>query len=216
MGRGRHSVLPTAAEVRALAFDIRLRDGRRVLVRPVILEDARLLQEGLTRMSRRSRLFGFHRRLSRLSREQLRHLAAVDQRTHVAWGALSLGETATPCVGIARYTMEREDASTARAVVTVIDGYQRVGLGRSLLEMLRVTARENGVPRLIARILPENVAGRRLFASAGGMETGRTATGLITMEIHNDDTRPAVSATVPRRADTGPQGMDRARPITRD
>jgi acetyltransferase len=191
----------TATEARALAFEIRLRDGRRALVRPVIPDDAHRLQEGLTRMSRQSRLFRFHRRLSRLSREQLHDLAAVDQRAHVAWGALSLDEPGMPGVGVARYVVEQEDTRTARAVVTVIDDYQGVGLGMALLEMLRVTAGENGVARLVGHILPENAAGRRLFARAGGIETGRTAAGLVTMEIRLDASRPVLSSNVLQRAD---------------
>jgi hypothetical protein len=70
------------------------------------------------------------------------------------------------------------------------------------LEMLRVTAAENGVARLVGHILPENAAGRRLFARADGVETGRTATGLITMEIRSDATRPVLSSNVLRRAST--------------
>lgn len=208
MGRPPSPVLPrgplTAAEARALAFEIRLRDGRRVLVRPVIPEDARRLQEGMTRMSWQSRLFRFHRRISRLSREQLHFLADVDQRRHVAWGALSLDETGSPGVGVARYVVEPNDPRTARAVITVIDDYQGQGLGASLLEMLRVTAHENGVTRIVGHILPENVPGRRLFARAGGVETGRTPTGLITMEIRGDESRPVLSSNVLRRADTDP------------
>jgi acetyltransferase len=199
-----------------LAFEIRLRDGRRVLVRPVIPEDARRLQEGLTRMSWQSRLFRFHRRLSRLSREQLHYLAAVDQRTHVAWGALSLDEPGMPGVGVARYVVEQDDARAARATISVVDDYQGVGLGMALLEMLRVTAHENGVTRLIGHILPENKAGRRLVAGAGGMETGRTASGLITTEIRNDGSRPVLSSNMYRRADTAAGGKGRVPPADGD
>jgi RimJ/RimL family protein N-acetyltransferase len=220
MGNGESSVLPpgplTAAEARALAFEIRLRDGRRVLVRPVIPEDARRLQEDLTRMSWQSRLFRFHRRLSRLSREQLHYLAAVDQRTHAAWGALSLDEPGMPGVGVARYVVEQDDARTARAVITVIDDYQRVGLGMALLEMLRVTAHENGVTRLIGHVLPENTAGRRLVAGAGGTETGRTASGLLTTEICNDDSRPVLSSNMYRRAGTAARGEGGVPPVDGD
>jgi GNAT superfamily N-acetyltransferase len=220
MGNGESSVLPpgplTAAEARALAFEIRLRDGRRVLVRPVIPEDARRLQEDLTRMSWQSRLFRFHRRLSRLGREQLHYLAAVDQRTHAAWGALSLDEPGMPGVGVARYVVEQDDARTARAVITVIDDYQRVGLGMALLEMLRVTAHENGVTRLIGHVLPENTAGRRLVAGAGGTETGRTASGLLTTEICNDDSRPVLSSNMYRRAGTAARGEGGVPPVDGD
>ncbi len=186
----RRPVLPrgplTRAQAVALAFELTLRDGHRVLVRPVVPEDARLLQRGMTRMSLRSRLFRFHRRVSRLSRKQLLELAAVDQRTHVAWGAISLDEPSGPGIGVARYVLEPHDPATARALVTVIDDYHGLGLGTALLEMLRVTAHENGVRRLVAHILPENAVARRLFSRAGGIETGRTPHGLVAMEIQLD------------------------------
>jgi acetyltransferase len=188
-----------------LAFELILRDGHRVLVRPVVPEDAQLLQEGMTQMSLRSRLFRFHRRISRLSRKQLRELAAVDQRTHVAWGALSLGEPNSRGIGVARYILEPDDPATARAIITVIDDYQGLGLGTALLEMLRLTAHENGVTRLVGHLLPENVAARRLFGRAGGVETGRTCEARHTIDQLQPSGRP-----LPCQSAASPGNIQRA------
>jgi acetyltransferase len=195
-----------------LAFELILRDGHRVLVRPVVPEDAQLLQEGMTQMSLRSRLFRFHRRISRLSRKQLRELAAVDQRTHVAWGALSLGEPNSRGIGVARYILEPDDPATARAIITVIDDYQGLGLGTALLEMLRLTAHENGVTRLVGHLLPENVAARRLFGRAGGVETGRTPHGLVAMQMEIDAAARTVRSS---RAHLEPVSGNRREPPLR-
>ncbi len=58
----------------------------------------------------------------------------------------------------------------------MVDAYQRVGLGRLLLETLMLSALESGVAELVAHVLPDNVAARRLFeragAHAGGLENG--------------------------------------------
>jgi len=82
--------------------------------------------------------------------------------------------------------------------------------------MLRVTAHENGVTRLIGHVLPENTAGRRLVAGAGGTETGRTASGLLTTEICNDDSRPVLSSNTYRRAGTAARGEGGVPPVDGD
>jgi RimJ/RimL family protein N-acetyltransferase len=155
-------------------FDLKLRDGRRVRIRPVIPGDETLVAAGLARLSPRSRFYRFHRPVDCLSPEELSLLTATDGRNHVAWGAIALDEPGMPGVGIARYVRDLDEPTRAEVAVTVVDDFQGAGLGRALAQTLALTALENGIGRFVIRVLPSNAAGLRLIrrfgASSGWLE----------------------------------------------
>ncbi len=68
---------------------IRLGDGSEALLSPLTGEDSGLVEEGLDHLSVESRYTRFGRGLSHLSHSELEYLTNVDQRNHVAWGAVS-------------------------------------------------------------------------------------------------------------------------------
>lgn len=150
------------------AFEARLRDGRRVRLRPIGPDDRRRLVAGLRRMSPRSRYLRFHRFVTELTEPELRLLTEPDQRDHVAWGAVSLGEPGEPGVAAARYVRDPADPTQAEFALAVVDDYQGVGLGRLLLETLIADALLNGVERLVSPVLSENHGALRLFEALGG------------------------------------------------
>lgn len=163
-------------------FVATLRDGSRVQIRPVREDDGRRLIDGLRRLSPRSRYFRFHRHVEELSDANVRYLTDLDQRRHVAWGAVALDEPGEPGIGVARYVRDRVAPHRAKLAVTVVDEYQRIGLGRLLLDTLILSALEGGVVELIAHVLPENTGAIRLFERAGGQSFGVHA-GVLTLVI---------------------------------
>lgn len=150
------------------AYEARLRDGRPVRVRRIGPDDRPRLVEGLRRMSPRSRYLRFHRFVSELTEPELRLLSEPDQRDHVAWGALAVGEPGEPGVAAARYVRNPDDPTEAEFAVAVVDDYQGAGLGRLLLETLIADALLNGVERLVSPVLPENRGALKLFETLGG------------------------------------------------
>ncbi|HKI94011.1 MAG TPA: hypothetical protein VJ992_01850, partial [Gemmatimonadales bacterium] len=98
-------------------FVATLRDGSRVQIRPVREDDSSRLAEGLRRLSPRSRYFRFHRHVDELSDANVRYLTDLDQRRHVAWGAVTLDESGEPGIGVARYVRDR--AAPHRAELAV-------------------------------------------------------------------------------------------------
>ena len=156
-----------------------LSDGRTVLLRPLRAGDGPTLQSGIHRLSPDSRYHRFMSAMPALSDTQARYFADVDGVDHVAFGA---SDPATPSddgnpeglgVATARYIRTRRDASTADLAITVVDDYQRLGLGGILLDRLIEHARSNRVRVLSATMLTENVAVRRLLESRG-FELSRT------------------------------------------
>ena len=129
---------------------IPLRDGSVAQLRPLAPEDRALVVEGLSRMSEQSRFARFGSGISNLSDAELRYLTEVDQVSHVAWGAIIDGEPA----GVGRYILG-EDA-VAEIAITVVDQFQRRGLGRALFEALVASARAAGLEEFRFSIEPWN------------------------------------------------------------
>ena len=166
----------------ALAFGTRLPDGSRVLVRPITPADKAKIAAALDEMSPQSRVFRFGAMRDRLSPEELAHLTELDFRTHVAWGALAIDLPGEPGIAVARFIRRPEDPGTAECAITVIDAWQRRGLGKVLLQTLLVSAAEQGVERLVRRVQPEDEAAVQLVRSMGG-RVSPTDDGALLLEV---------------------------------
>jgi GNAT superfamily N-acetyltransferase len=143
---------------------ITLRDGTIAELRPIGPADQGLIIEGLSQMSSQSRFARFGSGISNLSAAELRYLTDVNQVSHVAWGAIIDGEPA----GVGRYIVD--GAGVAEVAVTVVDRFQRKGLGRALFDALASTARAAGIETFHFSIEPWN---RSVLKMLPGVEIGR-------------------------------------------
>ena len=146
---------------------IRLEDGSEALLSPLTAEDSDLVEEGLDHLSVESRYTRFGRGLSHLSQSELEYLTNVDQRNHVAWGAVVDGEVA----GVGRY-IRISEIGCAEIAVTVIDEFQQRGLGTLLFEALAAIARADGVEAFCFVVVPDNRPVRRLLERLDVQLTG--------------------------------------------
>jgi len=144
------------AWVSARSSSVALRDGGKVLVRPVLPEDKDDLRRGFDALSEQSRYRRFMGALSRLTDAHLRYLTEIDYDDHFALVAIALDEPDAPGIGVARYVRDPGDRTAAEAAVAVIDRYHGQGLGTILLEMLGAIAIEHGVTRFTGTFLSEN------------------------------------------------------------
>src|SRR5262249_1697074 len=111
---------PRPGSLRTAAPDhVLLRDGSRVLVRPIRSTDRSLVADGFARLSARSRRMRFLTAKDYLSPSELTYLTDVDHVNHVALGALSLADGRG--VGVARYVRNVEATDAAEIAVTVVD-----------------------------------------------------------------------------------------------
>ena len=148
-----------------------VRDGSEVLIRPVRGTDAPLLADGFARLSARSRWMRFLGAKKALSAAELRYLTEVDHHDREALGALDL--VTGRGVGIARYVRDAADPRAAEIAVTVVDDWQRLGLGTVLLTQLADRARAAGIVRFTALVSTENDAGIRLLRRLNAEFVGR-------------------------------------------
>jgi RimJ/RimL family protein N-acetyltransferase len=142
---------------------VRLDNGTDVLVRPIRPADKALLTDGMEHLSRDSVYQRFLAPKGPLSETELRYLTEVDFTDHVAYVAVR-PEAPGVLVGVARWVRLRADPEVAEIAFVVSDELQRSGLGTVLAETLATAARERGVRRFVATMLPDNLAAHRLFA----------------------------------------------------
>lgn len=145
-------------------MEIGLNDGTRVVVRRIRPDDKPHLSTALGRLSDESARLRFLTPKPRFTGSELRYLTEVDFRDHYA-------VVATPAdrpdllLGVARWIRDAKHPVEAEAAVVVADHLQGQGLGRALGGVIADAARERGIRRFTATMLPENVAVQRLFAS---------------------------------------------------
>lgn len=135
---------------------IRLKDGSFVLVRPVQTTDVPLMIDGFARLSPDGRRMRFLIGKNTLSTGELRYFTDMDHRDHEALGALDAGTGRG--VGVARYIRDPDDIYCAEVAITVVDEWQRRGLGSELMARLVQCARNVGIGRFTALVAADNVA----------------------------------------------------------
>jgi RimJ/RimL family protein N-acetyltransferase len=176
-----------------------LRDGSQVLTRPVRGSDAPLLADGFARLSARSRWMRFLGAKKALSPAELRSLTELDHYDREALGALD--QASGRGVGIARYVRHAADPQAAEIAVTVVDDWQRLGLGTVLLTQLADRARAAGIHRFTALVSTENDAGIRLLRRLNAEFVRREADAVVyEIALRPVDARgPAGTHRRPRR-----------------
>lgn len=161
-----------------------LRDGTPVALRPVGPDDKPLLEEGMARLSSNSRRLRFMAPVDRLSRAQLAYLTEIDHAAHIAWGALIDGRP----VAVGRIVRLEGDPAVAELAVTVVDDWQRRGLGRLLVRLMAELGRSVGVRRFTFDALPENHGITCLLAGFGAEQN--LVDGVITGTVELDRIPP--------------------------
>lgn len=157
-----------------MIYESTLGDGTTLVIRPIRSEDKSLLLDGFNRLSERSRFFRFFTKLPTLSNDQLHYLTEVDQESHSAWVAGAIEDDRETGVGVVRWIRLRHEPATAEVAITVVDDYQRRGIGRALLYVAAHDALLKGVRTFLAVVLAEN---RATIAMLGSMGSSSSAYG---------------------------------------
>lgn len=153
----------------ALIDRITLRDGREVIVRPVLAFDAAAEQDFVRALSPTSRMKRFHFGLRELPPTLARAMTEVDHEAHVAIVAEALDDDDEPAiVADARYVRSDDDAEQAEFAIAVADAWQGLGLGRALMQRLARHAARHGIKRLVGDVLPNNRSMLGIGKTLGG------------------------------------------------
>jgi acetyltransferase len=134
-----------------------------ILLRPIRPQDKDALVAGLGHLSDRSVYQRFLSPKPRLTSSELRYLTEVDFVDHYALVA-TLARCPDVVVGVGRWVRSQDARGDAEIAVVVADDLQGRGVGTQLGTALTAAARERGVQRFTASMLPTNRAAHRLFA----------------------------------------------------
>ena len=144
---------------------VHLKDGTRVVLRPIRASDSQLFLEGFERLSPQSRDTRILAPKKKLTDKELRYLTEVDGIDHFALVALRrplFGQEEG--IGIGRFIRLADESDTAEPAITVADDHQGKGLGTILLHRLLEAAWERGIRQFRCRVLARNTRLRDLLS----------------------------------------------------
>ena len=203
--------------------DVVLRDGGTAHLRPITPADAQALQAFHVGQSERSTYLRFFAALQRLSERDLERFTTVDHRDRVALIAVQdlpqepARQEVDPdaqIIGVARY--DRIGPDEAEVAFNIADAHHGRGLGSALFEHLAAAARERGVRRFIAEVLPQNGRMMAVFREAGFDVSQTLEDGVVrvSFDIDPTDRSQAVMADREHRAEArSVQGLLGARSV---
>jgi acetyltransferase len=146
-------------------------DGQKVEIRPIMPEDEPLMTEftmGLSPDNLYLRYFHAVSASSLITHEQLARLTFVDYNREMALVAVRTDPKSHRPQIIAHGQLTKLHGSNdAEFAIQVRDAYQGTGLGTELLNRLLEIARDEGIERVVAEIMPENIGMRRICTKLG-------------------------------------------------
>ena len=150
-----------ASYPQAWEADVVLRDGGTCHLRPIRPDDAAGLVAFHARLSPETVYFRFFAPYPELTPRDVERFTHVDQHDRAALVA-TIGDA---IIGVVRY--ERLNASDAEVAFVIQDDHLGRGLGTIFLEHIAQAARERGIRRFVAEVLPDNVRMLEVFKHAG-------------------------------------------------
>jgi acyl-CoA synthetase (NDP forming)/RimJ/RimL family protein N-acetyltransferase len=166
--------------------DVLLLDGRTAHVRPIRPEDAELLVSFYSRVSDQSKYYRFFSPMPNLSERDVARFTQVDHQTRVAFVMLVGGQM----IGVGRYDVV--DDGEAEIAFLVEDRHHGRGVAQILLEHLAQAAREQGIEKFVAEVLPDNRRMITTFKNAGYHVAGGFEDGVMSLEFPIDPNATAM------------------------
>lgn len=168
--------------------DVVLADGGTVHVRPITADDAGRLVAFHARLSPQTVYYRFFAAMPRLAPREVERFTQVDHDLRAALVAL-LGDE---IVGVVRYD-RLPGTGDAEVAFVVQDAHQGRGLGSVLLEHLNAAARERGISRFVAEVLPDNRRMLGVFRDAGFRVERTVSDGVVHLEFPIEPTSESLA-----------------------
>ena len=164
-----------------------LKDGRRVLFRPLRPDDERALRDFFHSHSDETVYLRYGTPLKRLSPKQVQHFVTLDYEQRMAIGAFVApsdvrGSDLDRLIGVARYDLDR-GTNLAECAFVVHDDFQGHGLGTQLLHLLMRYARGRQIDGFTAQVLARNTRMMHVFARSCSPMTSRLVDGNYEIEF---------------------------------
>lgn len=139
-----------------------LKNGKTVLVRPVLQTDEPLIVDLLNKLSSDSMYLRFLRPVKTLPKELLFHLTHLDYQNNFALTAVIQEDEKDAIIAVARYGYDPQEHLTDFAIV-VRDDWQHCGLGKQMLSRIFAIGRGKGISRFVSIVDSTNHAMKRIL-----------------------------------------------------
>ena len=160
MTEAQEEVYPAQYETEVL-----LKDGSRILLRPIRRDDVERWLEFISRLSHRTKYLRFHS-MPKLGHEDALRFCSVDYNNAFAFVAEVVRDRRRDIIAIGRY-YRIPYKSSAEVAFVIEDAYQGKGIGTKLMEGLANVARDNGITTFEASVLAENREMMNVFKDYG-------------------------------------------------
>jgi acyl-CoA synthetase (NDP forming)/RimJ/RimL family protein N-acetyltransferase len=176
--------------------DVVLRDGGTARVRPITPDDAERLVTFYEQVSDESKYYRFFAPYPRLSARDVRRFTHHDYVDRVGLAATVGGQI------IATVRYDRIDdagraasgsADSAEVAFLVQDAHQGRGVASALLEHIGAVARERGIRRFIAEVLPANRKMVKVFTDAGYSQQRSFEEGAVRLTFELEPTEQSLA-----------------------
>jgi acetyl coenzyme A synthetase (ADP forming)-like protein len=145
--------------------EVLLKDGSRILLRPIRRDDVQRWLDFISRLSDRTKYLRFHS-VPKLGREDAVRFCSVDYDNAFAFVAEVLRDSRRHIIAIGRY-YRIPHKPLAEVAFVIEDTYQGKGIGTKLMEWLANVARDNGISTFEASVLAENKEMMTVFKDYG-------------------------------------------------
>jgi len=143
----------------------KLSDGRKVEIRAQRPEDREALRAAIQRASPETLHHRFFAVKRAFSEQEAHFFVDIDFVNHVALVAVAKENGRPVIVGGCRYVVV--EPGRAEVGFSVIDEYQKKGLGTALMRHLSAIGREAGLEELVADVLADNAPMLKVFERSG-------------------------------------------------
>ncbi|MFJ7077608.1 GNAT family N-acetyltransferase [Streptomyces sp. NPDC098781] len=171
--------------------DVVLRDGGTARIRPITIDDAERLVSFYEQVSDESKYYRFFAPYPRLSAKDVHRFTHHDFVDRVGLAATVGGEF----IATVRYDRIGADgmpasapADEAEVAFLVQDAHQGRGVASALLEHIGAVARERGIRRFAAEVLPANTKMIKVFTDAGYTQKRSFEDGVVRLEFDLEPT----------------------------
>ncbi|CAL9292263.1 bifunctional acetate--CoA ligase family protein/GNAT family N-acetyltransferase [Streptomyces sp. SudanB182_2057] len=171
--------------------DVVLRDGGTARVRPITVDDADRLVSFYEQVSDESKYYRFFAPYPRLSAKDVHRFTHHDFVDRVGLAATIGGEF----IATVRYDRIGADglpasvpADEAEVAFLVQDAHHGRGVASALLEHIAAVARERGIRRFAAEVLPANTKMIKVFTDAGYTQKRSFEDGVVRLELDLEPT----------------------------
>ncbi|MEU0438799.1 GNAT family N-acetyltransferase [Streptomyces sp. NPDC006186] len=181
--------------------DVVLRDGGTARIRPITADDADRLVSFYEQVSDESKYYRFFAPYPRLSAKDVHRFTHHDFVDRVGLAATVGGEF----IATVRYDRIGADgmpasapADEAEVAFLVQDAHQGRGVASALLEHIAAVARERGIRRFAAEVLPANTKMIKVFTDAGYTQKRSFEDGVVRLELDLEPTERSLAVQYAR------------------